>query len=75
MKARRLRGLLARELGYAVEEPTGGGSHRKLVAAGRPTLVFAFHDRDEIGPAMVRRILVRDVGLTLAEAVEVMKRA
>lgn len=76
MKARRMRTLLAREFGYEVPASArAGGSHRKLVAAGRPTLTFAFHDGDELGPVMVRRILIRDVGLTLQEALEVMKRA
>jgi predicted RNA binding protein YcfA (HicA-like mRNA interferase family) len=73
MKARRLRTLLERELGYRAR-PGGGGSHRKLEAPGRPTLTFAFHDGDEVGGAMVRTILVRQVGLTLDEAKEVAAR-
>jgi predicted RNA binding protein YcfA (HicA-like mRNA interferase family) len=73
MKARRLRSLLERELGY-VAKPGTGGSHRKLEAPGRPQLTFAFHDGDEVGAAMVRTILVRQVGLTLDEAKQVVKR-
>jgi len=32
------------------------GSHRVLSRPGWPDLVFAFHDRDEIGPRMLARI-------------------
>lgn len=33
-----------------------GGSHRVLERDGWPDYVFAFHDRDEIGPRMLARI-------------------
>ncbi len=75
MKARRLRSLLQRELGYTVDKTRSkGGSHRRLVCEGRPDLTFAFHDGDEIGGTMVRTILVRGVGLTLEQALEVVMR-
>lgn len=75
MKARRLRSLLERRLGYVVVSGRSkGGSHRRLEAPGRPGLWFAFHDGDEVGPAMIRTILVRQVGLTLDEAKEVVRR-
>lgn len=74
LKARRLLRLLVRELGYS-EALGRSGSHRILTAPGRPRLVFAFHDGDEIGGAMVRRILVKDVGLSIDEAKEVVRRA
>jgi predicted RNA binding protein YcfA (HicA-like mRNA interferase family) len=32
------------------------GSHRTLQRQGFPDFVFAFHDRDEIGPRMLARI-------------------
>jgi len=32
------------------------GSHRVLAKPGWPDLVFAFHDREEIGPRMLARI-------------------
>jgi len=54
MKARQLRRLLERELGYRVERTKG--SHRQLRAPGRPDLTLAFHDNDTIGPALVRSI-------------------
>jgi len=33
-----------------------------------PDLHLAFHDGQEIPPGLVRKILVRDVGLSVAEA-------
>lgn len=35
------------------------GSHRTLARAGWPDVVFAFHDGDEIGPALLARIAKR----------------
>jgi predicted RNA binding protein YcfA (HicA-like mRNA interferase family) len=32
------------------------GSHKVLARVGRPDFVFAFHERDEIGPRMLARI-------------------
>lgn len=73
MRSRRLRSLLETKLGYAVKRQRGG-SHRILEARGRPDLLWAYHDGDEIGPARVRDILVKQAGLTLAEAKEVVRR-
>jgi predicted RNA binding protein YcfA (HicA-like mRNA interferase family) len=42
------------------------GSHRVLSRAGREDVVFAFHDREEIGLKMLARI-VRRTGLTPAD--------
>jgi predicted RNA binding protein YcfA (HicA-like mRNA interferase family) len=39
------------------------GSHRTLERSGWPDFVFAFLDRDEIGPVMLARIAKR-TGLT-----------
>jgi predicted RNA binding protein YcfA (HicA-like mRNA interferase family) len=39
------------------------GSHRTLAREGWPDVVFAFHDREEIGPRMLARIAKR-TGLT-----------
>jgi predicted RNA binding protein YcfA (HicA-like mRNA interferase family) len=63
--------LLSR-LGH--EEERRSGSHRRLVAAGRPDVTFAFHDRASLSPGVVRSILVRQVGLTVDEALEVVRR-
>lgn len=72
MKARQLRRLLERELGYRVARTKG--SHRQLRAPGRPDLTLAFHDNETIGAALVRSILTRQVRLTLDEAREVVGR-
>jgi predicted RNA binding protein YcfA (HicA-like mRNA interferase family) len=59
-KARRvLRGLL--KIGWT--EKRRSGSHRVLVREGYPNFVFAFHDKEEIGPRMLAR-LARHTGLT-----------
>lgn len=39
------------------------GSHKVLEREGFPNFVWAFHDRDEIGPKMLARIAKR-TGLT-----------
>jgi len=36
-----------------------GGSHCVLSRDGWPDVVFAFHDRDEVGPAMLSKIAKR----------------
>jgi predicted RNA binding protein YcfA (HicA-like mRNA interferase family) len=48
-------------VGWSVKRTTG--SHRVLERGGWPDYVFAFHDRDEIGPRMLARI-ARATGLT-----------
>jgi predicted RNA binding protein YcfA (HicA-like mRNA interferase family) len=58
-KARRVLAALLR-IGWTVRRTTG--SHRVLCRADRPDYVFAFHDGDEIGPAMLSRI-ARATGL------------
>jgi len=40
-------------LGWEVKRQTG--SHRVVTRQGSPDFVFAFHDRDEIGPRMLSR--------------------
>lgn len=71
MNARQFRRLLAR-LGY---EGTGqgSGSHEILKAPGRPTLLWAFHSNKEVSGGLVKKILVKDVGLCLDEAREVLR--
>lgn len=48
-------------IGWKVKRQTG--SHKVLSKAGHPDFVFAFHDRDEIGPQMLARI-AKHTGLT-----------
>jgi Predicted periplasmic or secreted lipoprotein len=67
IKAKRLLAILERKpLGYRVVRQTG--SHRRMEAPGRPPFTFAFHDKATIRPALVRRILVKDIGLAEDEA-------
>lgn len=71
MRSAELLRLLERELGYFVHEQRG--SHRKLRSTrGYPQLTFAFHEGVEIPPGLVRKILVRDVGLSAEDAAELL---
>ncbi len=71
LKARAMLALLQGELGYEIERQSG--SHRRLVAKGRPTLTFAFHDSVSLSPGEVRDILVKQVGLSRDEALRVVR--
>jgi predicted RNA binding protein YcfA (HicA-like mRNA interferase family) len=52
-KARRvLRALIG--IGWRIKRESG--SHKTLARDGWPDVVFAFHDREEIGPRMLSRI-------------------
>jgi predicted RNA binding protein YcfA (HicA-like mRNA interferase family) len=71
MKAKRLLAVLERKpLGYRVTRQSG--SHRRMEAPGHPPLTFAFHDKATIPAGLVRKILVRDVGLAEDEARELL---
>jgi predicted RNA binding protein YcfA (HicA-like mRNA interferase family) len=59
-KARRVLAALLR-IGWALKRQSG--SHRTLARDGYPDVVFAFHDDEELGPAMLARIAKR-TGLT-----------
>jgi predicted RNA binding protein YcfA (HicA-like mRNA interferase family) len=48
-------------IGWNIKRQTG--SHRVLERTGWNNFVFAFHDRDEIGPKMLARI-AKSTGLT-----------
>ncbi len=52
-QARRVLAALA-DIGWTVKRQSG--SHRVLAREGWPNVVFAFHDREEIGPKMLARI-------------------
>jgi predicted RNA binding protein YcfA (HicA-like mRNA interferase family) len=60
-KARQVLAALLR-IGWTIKRQSGT-SHRILARPGWPNYVFAFHDRDEIGPRMLSRIAKR-TGLT-----------
>jgi predicted RNA binding protein YcfA (HicA-like mRNA interferase family) len=52
----RARSVLAALLRIGWSVKRRAGSHRILCRPGWPDLVFAFHDREEIGPRMLARI-------------------
>ena len=56
-KARAVLAALLR-IGWSIKLETGG-FHRVLSRLGWPDYVFAFHDREEIGPRMLARIAKR----------------
>ena len=71
MKAKQLLAVLVREpLGYRIARQKG--SHRHLVAAGRPPILYAFHDGHSVPPGRVRKILVDQVGLEEQEALDLL---
>jgi predicted RNA binding protein YcfA (HicA-like mRNA interferase family) len=71
MKAKRLFAILTREpLNYRVARQRG--SHRWLTAPGRPSFTFAFHDRHDLRPRDVRRVLIDHVGLEEREALDLL---
>lgn len=54
--ATKARLVLAALLRIGWEQKRQSGSHRTLGRAGWDDYTFAFHDGDEIGPVMLRRI-------------------
>jgi predicted RNA binding protein YcfA (HicA-like mRNA interferase family) len=60
-KARKVLAALLR-IGWTIKRESRG-SHRILSRPGWPDVVFAFHDREEIGPRMPARIS-KQTGLT-----------
>ena len=52
-KAKRVLAALLR-IGWRIKRETE--SHKTLERDGWPDVVFAFHDRDEIGPRMLARL-------------------
>jgi len=55
-RARRVLAALLK-IGWQLKRQTG--SHRTLSREGWPDVVFAFHDREEIGPRMLAGIVKR----------------
>ena len=60
-KARSVLSALFR-IGWSMKRQSGT-SHRVLERPGWPDFIFAFHDKEEIGPRMLARIAKR-TGLT-----------
>lgn len=59
-KARRVLSAL-HKIGWRIKRQSG--SHKTLAREGWPDVVFAFHEDEEIGPAMLARI-AKKTGLT-----------
>ena len=55
-RARRVLSALLK-IGWRIKRQTG--SHRTLAREGWANVVFAFHDREEIGPRMLARVAKR----------------
>lgn len=70
LKAKAMLAVL-RDLGYEISRQSG--SHRRLIAEGRPPLTFAFHDSESLSPGVVRDILVKQVGLSIGDALKVVR--
>jgi predicted RNA binding protein YcfA (HicA-like mRNA interferase family) len=67
LKARQLLAVLKRSpLSYRVVRQSG--SHRRLESPAYPPLTFALHDKATIPAGLVRKVLVREVGLAEDEA-------
>ncbi len=73
MKAAAFERLLQRApLNYVVTRQRG--SHRRLVADGRPSLTFSYHEGATIPPRVVRKILVKDIGLNEPAALALLRK-
>lgn len=68
MKGRKLLSILTgRVLRYRVVRQDG--SHRRMEStAGYPPITFSSHEGDTVGPRLVEKVLMKDVGLTEADA-------
>lgn len=62
-RAKRVLAALLR-IGWSIKRQRG--SHRTLERDGYPDFIFAFHDREEIGPRMLTRI-AKKTGLKLED--------
>lgn len=72
LRARALLRVLKREpLSYVIVRQSG--SHRRMESEnGYEALIFAFHDGDTLPPGLVRKILTKDVGLSIEEALDLL---
>jgi predicted RNA binding protein YcfA (HicA-like mRNA interferase family) len=70
IKAADLLRLLEKELGYEIVRQNG--SHRRMESEEHPPLTFAFHLKQSLPPGVVKKVLVSDVGLSEAEAIDLL---
>ena len=72
MKANRLLALLtSNKLGHKIV--ASKGSHRTLTSPRYPKIILAFHENRELSGIEVKKVLCGQVGLTVTEALEVLK--
>jgi len=73
MTGRQFNRLIKRApLSYSVAR-RGGGSHTTWASeAGYPVIHTAFHDNQQLPPGLVRKILVKDIGLKVEEALAIL---
>jgi len=72
MKAARLLRLLMNEpLNYRITRQRG--SHRTLASNNHPQLLFSYHDSIELKPFEVRGVLVKQVKLSVTQALELLQ--
>lgn len=71
MKARKMRRVL-RSIGYRPLPGMGQGSHTVLGCDGRGNILFAWHDKQTIPHFRVKSMLVKEAGMTVQEAREVL---
>jgi predicted RNA binding protein YcfA (HicA-like mRNA interferase family) len=50
------------------------GSHRRFEAPDRPPFTFSYHKGATIPPGVVRKILLKDIGLSEDEAMRILGR-
>ena len=71
MKAAALVAILEKEpLGYSIVRQKG--SHRTFRAKERPQILFSYHDGATVPPGVVRKILVKQIGLSEEDALELL---
>ena len=49
------------------------GSHRTLEAKDRPKLLWSYHDGAEVPPGVIRKYLVKQIGLSEADALALLR--
>jgi len=74
MKPLEFKRLLGKKLGYKTVPDGPSGSHETLRSPKHPDITWAFHpSKRELSPIEIRNVLVKQVGLSLDEAKEVVR--
>jgi len=61
---------ILKKIGYRVSRQEG--SHRVMTCPQRPDILFSYHGNVTVPPGVVRKILVKDVGLTEQDALKLL---